>query len=142
MIRKDLYESVHGALRGEPLKHVQQLETYFETRRESTSQITILPNFCKDNDMTDFMIASHNEYTVLKAVAKMQQMNIRPGSVCFAQLLGMSDHISYTLGSKNIPVFKYVPYGPINEVLPYLIRRAEENSDMLDSATREIAMMK
>lgn len=55
MIRKDLYESVHGALRGEPLKHVQQLETYFETRRESTSQITILPNFCKDNDMTDFI---------------------------------------------------------------------------------------
>ena len=55
MIRKDLYESVHGTLRGEPLLQVQQLEKYFETRRESTSQITILPNFCKDNDMTNFI---------------------------------------------------------------------------------------
>ena len=55
MIRKDLYESVHGKLKNENLKHVQQLEKYFETRRESTSQITILPNFCKDDDMSNFI---------------------------------------------------------------------------------------
>ena len=70
MIRKDLYESVHGALRGENFKHVQQLEKYFETRRESTSQITILPNFCKDNDMTNFIATL---FPRLKDLLQMQQ---------------------------------------------------------------------
>ena len=55
MIRKELYESVHGSLRGEHLKQVQDLEKYFETRREATSQITILPNFCRDEDMSNCM---------------------------------------------------------------------------------------
>ena len=53
----------------------------------------------------------------------------------------MCDHISFTLGAKGHNVYKYVPYGPIHEVLPYLIRRAEENSDVLSSSEKETNMM-
>jgi len=57
--------------------------------------------------------------------------------VYFGQLLGMSDHLSFTLGQNGYRAYKYVPYGPVHEVVPYLLRRAEENSSLLASdATR------
>lgn len=49
----------------------------------------------------------------------------------------MCDHVSYSLGAEGYNVFKYVPYGPIREVMPYLIRRAEENGDLLGGAVKE-----
>ena len=55
MIKKEPYESVHGELKNEHLKHVNDIEKYFKPRRETVSQITILPNFCIDRDMTNFM---------------------------------------------------------------------------------------
>jgi len=59
------------------------------------------------------------------------------GGVYFGQLLGMSDHLSFTLGQNGYRAYKYVPYGPVHEVVPYLLRRAEENSSLLASdATR------
>ena len=59
----------------------------------------------------------------------MEKYGIKPNdcSVCFGQLFGMCDFISFYLGSNGFSVFKYVPYGPIDEVLPYLSRRATEN---------------
>ncbi|KDO29951.1 hypothetical protein SPRG_05141 [Saprolegnia parasitica CBS 223.65] len=85
------------------------------------------------NHRTSFMVASHNEESVKKTVANMEALNIprENGGVYFGQLLGMCDHISYTLGAEKYQVFKYVPYGPVKEVLPYLIRRAQENSTMM-----------
>ncbi|OQR93048.1 proline oxidase [Thraustotheca clavata] len=85
------------------------------------------------NHRTSFMVASHNEESVKKTVANMEALNIPRdnGGVYFGQLLGMCDHISYTLGAEKFQVFKYVPYGPVKEVLPYLIRRAQENSTMM-----------
>ena len=63
-------------------------------------------------------------------------------SVTFGQLLGMCDHVSFTLGYVGFQVFKYVPYGPLDDVMPYLIRRAQENSDILGAAVKEQRLMR
>ena len=56
----------------------------------------------------------------------------------FSQLLGMSDHISYNLSKDGYNVAKYVPYGPVKDVIPYLIRRAEENTSIAGQMGREL----
>ena len=61
--------------------------------------------------------------------------------IYFAQLLGMSDHISFNLSSERYNVAKYVPYGPVKEVLPYLIRRAEENTSVAGQTSRELLLI-
>lgn len=61
--------------------------------------------------------------------------------VYFAQLLGMSDHISFNLSSAGYNVAKYVPYGPVREVVPYLIRRAEENTSTAGQTSRELRLI-
>lgn len=55
--------------------------------------------------------------------------------------LGMSDSITFTLGNAGYKAYKYVPYGKVQEVMPYLIRRAQENSDALGGAKEELQMM-
>jgi proline dehydrogenase len=59
----------------------------------------------------------------------------------FAQLLGMSDHISYNLSNNQFLVAKYVPYGPIKEVMPYLLRRADENTSVAGQTSRELNLI-
>ncbi|XP_035691457.1 proline dehydrogenase 1, mitochondrial-like isoform X4 [Branchiostoma floridae] len=85
------------------------------------------------------MVASHNEDTVKHAIQRMRELNISPAdqTVYFGQLLGMCDQVSFPLGQAGYPVFKYVPYGPVEEVLPYLSRRAQENSAILKGAYKE-----
>jgi proline dehydrogenase len=61
--------------------------------------------------------------------------------VYFSQLLGMSDHISYNLAQAGYNVAKYVPYGPVKDVLPYLIRRAEENTSVKGQTGRELSLI-
>ncbi len=63
------------------------------------------------------------------------------GGVSFGQLLGMCDHVSFPLARAGYRVYKYVPYGPIREVLPYLTRRAQENSGMLGRVAKERGML-
>ncbi|XP_061436808.1 proline dehydrogenase 1, mitochondrial-like isoform X2 [Lethenteron reissneri] len=79
------------------------------------------------------MVASHNEGTVRHTLNRMLELQVSPsaGRVYFGQLLGMCDHISFALGEAGYPVYKYVPYGPVREVLPYLSRRAQENRSVL-----------
>ncbi|KAJ3616096.1 hypothetical protein Zmor_012063, partial [Zophobas morio] len=91
-----------------------------------------------------FMIASHNEDSALLICREMDKRNISKaeGGICFGQLLGMSDHITYNLSQAGYKAYKYVPYGPVKEVLPYLIRRAEENSGLLDSTTKEMSFIR
>jgi proline dehydrogenase len=95
-------------------------------------------------EYADIMVASHNEKTVKYVVQRMQDLGIpvRGGGVFFGQLLGMCDHVSFSLGHSGYMVYKYVPYGPVHEVVPYLLRRAEENSNMLGNAGKEIKLMK
>ena len=61
--------------------------------------------------------------------------------VFFGQLLGMADHLTFSLAGHGLKAYKYVPYGPVREVLPYLIRRAQENADALSGATAQRNMM-
>lgn len=61
--------------------------------------------------------------------------------IYFAQLLGMSDHISYNLSDADYQVAKYVPYGPIREVMPYLLRRADENTSVAGQTGRELGLI-
>eukprot|EP00922_Rhytidocystis_sp_ex-Travisia-forbesii_P048764 GHVS01072634.1.p1 GENE.GHVS01072634.1~~GHVS01072634.1.p1 ORF type:complete len:605 (-),score=70.05 GHVS01072634.1:583-2397(-) len=91
----------------------------------------------------ELLMGTHNENSVLKAISLLQQKGFRPedAPVAFAQLLGMCDHVSLSLGKSGYSAFKYVPYGPVGEVMPYLLRRAQENSCLLGSSTKEMGLI-
>jgi len=91
----------------------------------------------------EVLVATHNQESCEIAAKRMKEYKIEPasGKVYFAQLLGMSDNITFTLGICGYNSFKYLPYGSIYEVLPYLIRRAQENSSLMAEATHELDVL-
>ncbi len=86
---------------------------------------------------------THNEKSALYLVDLMKDKKIAPSDkrVYFAQLLGMSDHISYNIAHAGYNVAKYVPYGPVKKVMPYLIRRAQENTSVAGQMGRELNLI-
>lgn len=100
---------------------------------------------CLDNiDMVGLCCGSHNEKSNLMLAQVMQEKkmpNDHP-HVLSAQLLGMSDHISFNLARGGYRVAKYLPYGPVSAVLPYLFRRAEENTSVKGQSSREMELLK
>lgn len=86
---------------------------------------------------------THNEESCLLMAKLMAEKNLPNNHehVYFAQLLGMSDHISFNLGHGGYNVAKYLPYGPVKAVMPYLIRRAEENTAISGQASREVELL-
>ncbi len=100
--------------------------------------------FCVKNiDCMGLCAGTHNEKSSLVLVDLMTKHNVAPTDkrIYFSQLLGMSDHISYNLSQNNYNVAKYVPYGPVKEVLPYLIRRAQENTSVKGQTGRELSLI-
>jgi proline dehydrogenase len=70
------------------------------------------------------------------------QISKSDNNIWFGQLYGMSDHISFNLANEGYNVAKYVPFGPVKEVMPYLIRRAEENTSVAGQTSRELNLLK
>lgn len=135
-------------------------EMYHKTLTECLRRIKKLKDAGKeDPSKIAIMVASHNEDTVRFAIEKMKEIGISPEDkvICFGQLLGMCDYITMPLGEllcnfinlfsiifaivfsgqAGYSAYKYIPYGPVNEVLPYLSRRAQENKGVLQKIKKE-----
>jgi proline dehydrogenase len=100
--------------------------------------------FClTNNKFISTIIASHNESSNLLATTKLIDLSIPPNHphVHFSQLYGMSDNLTFNLSDAGFNVSKYLPFGPIEEVIPYLMRRAEENSSISGQTTRELNLI-
>ncbi|XOV68830.1 MAG: proline dehydrogenase family protein [Fluviicola sp.] len=102
-----------------------------------------LETVVEEIDRVSFCAGTHNEDSSLYLAELMQKHGIQNDDprAYFAQLLGMSNHISFNLSHEEFMVAKYVPYGPIREVLPYLIRRAEENTSVAGQTSRELSLI-
>ena len=100
--------------------------------------------FCVDHiDRIAFCAGTHNAESSMLLTQLMAEKNIGNNDerIYFSQLLGMSDHISFNLAKAGYNVTKYVPYGPVISVLPYLTRRAQENSSMSGQMGRELSLL-
>ncbi len=135
---------------------------YMEKERRRADEMSypspIQPDkYCTDNDYNaavEFclehlntiavIIASHNEHSNLLATDFLQSKNISLNNdhVHFSQLYGMSDNITFNLAKAGCSVSKYLPFGPIKDVIPYLMRRAQENSSVSGQTGRELGLIK
>jgi proline dehydrogenase len=100
--------------------------------------------FCIDHiERIASIVASHNDYSNLRAMDLLREKGLSYGHphVHFSQLYGMSDHITFNLAKAGCSVSKYLPFGPIEDVIPYLMRRAEENSSLSGQTGRELALI-
>ena len=134
---------------------------YMEKERERAASMNYPSPIQHNKDATDFdynaalkfivkhasvfalCAGSHNEESSLILTQLMKENNISPDNkhFYFAQLLGMSDHISYNLSDAGFQVAKYVPFGPVKEVMPYLLRRADENTSVAGQTGRELSLI-
>ena len=87
---------------------------------------------------------THNELSSYTLMHLMEERGIKNNDerIWFGQLYGMSDNISYNLAANRYNVSKYLPFGPVKDVMPYLIRRAEENTSVAGQTSRELSMLK
>ncbi len=87
---------------------------------------------------------THNEQSSYQLMQELEARQIRKNDprIWFGQLYGMSDHISFNLGAAGYNVSKYLPFGPVRDVMPYLIRRAEENTSVAGQTNRELELLR
>jgi proline dehydrogenase len=95
-------------------------------------------------DKMSIFVGTHNETSSYKVMNRMGERNLdrKDNRIWFGQLYGMSDNISYNLAADHYNVAKYLPFGPVREVMPYLIRRAEENTSVAGQTNRELMLIK
>ncbi|MBP6072596.1 MAG: proline dehydrogenase family protein [Flavobacterium sp.] len=95
-------------------------------------------------DKMAIFAGTHNEESSYKLMELMQKESISSsdGRIWFGQLYGMSDNISYNLAANKYNVAKYLPFGPVRDVMPYLIRRAQENTSVAGQTSRELLLIK
>ncbi len=115
-----------------------------KTKADTDKEYNDALEFCVKNiDVISICAGTHNEDSAMLLVKLMQQNNIPANHphIWFSQLLGMSDHISFNVANAGYNVAKYVPYGPVRDVLPYLIRRAMENTSVKGQTGRELSLI-
>lgn len=115
------------------------------TKEATDSQYDNALKFCTENiEHIHLCSGSHNEQSNLYLTQLMENQNIAPGDerIYFAQLFGMSDNISFNLAKAGYNVVKYLPYGPVASVMPYLFRRAEENTAIAGQSSRELTLIR
>jgi len=115
-----------------------------DTKKDSDNCYNEGLHFCaQHHKQISFCAGTHNEESsklLSELIAQYKIVKDSP-SVFFAQLYGMSDHISFNLSAKGYNVAKYVPYGPVKSVMPYLFRRAEENTSIAGQTGRELLLI-
>jgi proline dehydrogenase len=118
-------------------------DTIEETHENYNSCIDIFLRTRRPGSRASLMVASHNRASIEHCVTFMQKLGVdrANGGIYFGQLLGMADFLTFPLGLAGYKVYKYVPYGPIHEVVPYLLRRAQENSGALSNAPFERSLL-
>ena len=135
---------------------------YMEKERERAEQMGYQDPICIDKPATDKMfndvlkyifdnidmmalyVGTHNEESSLlfKELIEASDLDKNDDRLWFGQLYGMSDHISYNIGALGYNVSKYLPFGPVRDVMPYLIRRADENTSVGNQTSRELDLLK
>ncbi|MBQ0769969.1 MAG: proline dehydrogenase family protein [Bizionia sp.] len=135
---------------------------YMEKERDRAHDLNYESPICKDKYTTDvnfndclkyimnnlndisIFIGTHNEESSYLGMQIMEDLNIdkNDNRVWFGQLYGMSDHITFNMAELGYNVAKYVPFGPVKDVMPYLIRRAEENTSVAGQTSRELSLLK
>jgi len=157
---KSLYEDakVNGFIVGAKIVR----GAYMEKERDRAEQMGYESPICNNKKATDDMfnsvmyfildrldiiklcIGTHNESSTLQAMDILNKKEISPNDkdVWFGQLYGMSDNLTYNLAQLNYNTFKILPFGPIKDVMPYLIRRAQENTSVAGQMGRELLLIK
>ena len=134
---------------------------YMEKERQRAKEQNYPSPICIDKEATDrnydaavhFMMkhkntaifaGTHNEESSMLVVELAKKHGVAPNDerLWFGQLFGMSDHISFNLAKEGYNVAKYLPFGPVRDVMPYLIRRAEENTSVAGQTSRELNLLK
>ncbi len=116
-----------------------------ESKKATDDNFNEVMKYIMDNlEDIELFIGTHNESSTYQAMDLMKQKGISKSEnrVWFGQLYGMSDHITFNLGQEGYNVAKYIPFGPVKDVMPYLIRRAEENTSVAGQTSRELTLLK
>lgn len=162
--RLDYLKNLHQRAKAKGFKIGMKLVrgAYMEKERERASSNGYKDPICVDKNATDILFndilkymlnnlsdmelfaGTHNEESsyLLMDIMKEKGLSENDKKVWFGQLYGMSDHISYNLSDGGYNVAKYLPFGPVRDVMPYLIRRAEENTSVAGQTSRELFIIK
>lgn len=139
---------VRGAYMDKERKRARQLgyPSPIQPNREATDRdYDEAIRFCMGHlDAIAFFIATHNAASCRLGAALIESGEIPPGHphICFAQLYGMSDPLTFNLAAAGFHTAKYLPYGPVKDVMPYLIRRAQENTAISGQMGREYRLIR
>ncbi|MFI5150892.1 MAG: proline dehydrogenase family protein [Bacteroidia bacterium] len=138
---------VRGAYWEKENRHADEskvLSPVHQLKSDTDADFDLAVDLCLENiNCVTLCAGTHNEASTMHLIHHMKELGIANGDtrVYCSQLFGMSDHITYNLAEAGYNVTKYLPYGPVQSVIPYLIRRAEENTSIGGQMSRELKLI-